>query len=135
MIIEVKNEDTYVPKYGGNRDLPEEEQMKVHHRYLVPGERKKYLYTQPIRLDMATGEVDGKVEYIQDERGIAEAVITKIENLSVRSGGKDKKITTGSQLYTTSGVPQALVTEIESYLLTASPEVDADFLSKPSPST
>jgi len=130
LIIEVKKEDTYIPRWKGNRELPEDEQIKVHHRYLMPGERKKYLYTKPLVLDMGTGEVDTHVEYVQDERGIVETLITKIENLSIKSGSKEQKITTGKALYT-SGVPHMLVTELEQYMLTVSPEVDADFLGQP----
>ncbi len=127
MIIEVKNEDIYIPKWNGNRELSDDEQIKVHHRYLMPGERKKYLYTKPITLDMKTGEVDQKVEYVQDERGIVETLITSIEGLSIKVGGKEQKVTTGKGLYTM-GVPHMLVNEIERYMLTVSPEVDADFL-------
>ena len=127
MIIEVKKEDTYIPRWNGNREQPEDEQIKVHHRYLMPGERKKYLYTKPLVIDMGTGEVDSKVEYVQDERGIVETLVTKIDNLSISVNGKEQKVTTGKQLYTSS-LPQMLVTEIEQYLLTVSPEVDADFL-------
>jgi len=127
VIIEVKKEDTYVPRWNGNDQLPEEEQIKVHHRYLMPGERKKYLYTKPIVLDMKTGEVDQRVEYVQDERGIVETLITKIDNLSIKNEGKEQKVTSGKDLYTM-GVPHMLVTEIEQYMIGVSPEVDTDFL-------
>lgn len=132
MIIEVKNNDTYVPLYGGNRDLPEADQIKVNHRYLLPGERKKYLHTEPIVLDMATGEIDKKVKYIQDESGIVKAIVTSIQNLEVKAGKKTVKVDTAEKLYSTSGVPQSLVVEIETKMLNVSPEVDKDFLSLPS---
>ena len=132
MIIEVKNKDTYIPLYGGNRDLPEADQIKIHHRYLLPGERKKYLHTEPIVLDMDTGEVDRKVKYIQDESGIVKAIVTKIENLNIKVGSKTVKVDTAEKLYSTSGIPQKLIVEIEMKMLNVSPEVDQDFLSKPS---
>lgn len=127
MIIEVKDHEVYIPEWNGNRDLPDDEQIKVHHRYFLPGERKKYIYTKPVRVDVNTGDVDSKVDFVQDEQGIVKALITKIENLTVKAGGKEIKVTNGEALYK-QPVPQALVTEIEMYMLGASPEVKGDFL-------
>lgn len=134
MIIEAKNSDVFIPTFNDNKEQPVDEQIKVHHRYFLPSERKKYIYTEPIVVDVGTGEVDGKVKYVQDEQGIAKALITKIENLTISIDGKEKKVQTVKEMYETPGVPQALVTEIELYLLSASPEVKADFLEQPSPS-
>lgn len=129
MIIEVDNERVFVPKYKGNREQDETEQIKITHRFLKAGERKKYIYTKPLRLSMETGTVVDDVEYVQDEQGITKALITKIEGLEVKDKKTDKavKIETVTALYNAS-VPQALMSEIENYMLTASPEVDTDFL-------
>lgn len=132
MIIEVKNSDIFIPKYGGNDKLPEGEQVKVHHRFLLPGERKKYIYTQPVKVDKLKGEVDSKVEVVQDEEGITRAIVTKIENLNIKCGKKTVKVDSVEKMYSTSGVPKSMVAEIEVNMLLSSPEVDADFLSAPS---
>jgi len=132
MIIEVKNQDTFIPSYGGNDKQPAGEQITVHHRFLLPGERKKYIYTRPIKVDKLTSEVDSKVEIVQDEEGIARAIITGIENLNIKCGSKTVKVDTAAKMYETSGVPRDLVSEIEVQMLIASPAVDADFLEKPS---
>lgn len=132
MIITVENEKVFYPMWGGNSEQPEGERIAIYHRFLKPGERKKFIYTKPIKLDMNTGKVDGSVEYIQDEVGITKAIITKIENLTVqdKTSGKKVDVKTGRDLYETAGVPQGLVAEIESYLLSAEPEVNEDFLSE-----
>jgi hypothetical protein len=135
MIIEVKDKGTFIPRYGGNKKQPTAEQIKVNHRFLLPGERKSYLFTRPIVMDINTGKVDSKVEYVQDEQGIAKAIITSIENLQVKCNGEIVDIKTANDLYNTNGVPQGLVTEIELYMLSVTPEVKEDFLSQPSPST
>ena len=132
MIIEVKNNDIFIPKYGGNDKLPEGEQIKVHHRFLLPGERKKYIYSQPVKVDKLKGEVDSNVEVVQDEEGIARAIVTSIDNLNIKCGKKSVKVDTIEKMYATSGVPKELVSEIEVRMLLSSPEVDADFLSEPS---
>lgn len=130
MIIEVDNERTYIPRWNENRESEDGEQIKVTHRFLKAGERKKYIYTKPLKLSMDTGTVSGDVEYVQDEQGICKALITKIENLQVKDkkSGAVVKVESATALYNTPGVPQGLVSEIESYMLTASPEVDGDFL-------
>ena len=130
MIIEVDNERVFIPKWGGNREQDGAEQIKVTHRFLKAGERKKYIYTKPLKLSMETGTVSSDIEYIQDEQGICKALITKIENLEVKDkkSGAAVKIDSAAALYNTPGVPQGLVAEIETYMFSASPEVDTDFL-------
>jgi hypothetical protein len=132
MIIEVKNKDIFIPAYGGNDKQPDGKQIKVHHRFLLPGERKKYIYTRPVKVDKLTGSVDGNVEAIQDEEGIARAIITGIDNLEIKCDDKTVKVDTVEKMYSTSGVPKALVSEIEVHMLLASPVVDVSFLEKPS---
>jgi hypothetical protein len=131
MIIEVKNKDIFIPVYGGNDKQPEGEQIKVHHRFLLPGERKKYIYTRPVKVDKLKGVVDSNVEAVQDEEGIARAIITSIENLEIKCGDDIVKVDTVEKMYDTLGVPKYLVSEIEVNMLLVSPVVDAEFLKKP----
>jgi len=131
LIIEIKNEGTFIPKWNGNEKLSDSEQMKVVYRFLLPGEKKKFIHTGPIVLNRETGKLEDKVEFIQDTEGIARAVVKRIENLSINIGGKEKKITSIDSLYA-EAIPGDLVTEIELYLLNnSSPEIDEDFLEKP----
>lgn len=131
MIIEVKNKDIFIPKYGGNDKQPDGEQIKVHHRFLLPGERKKYIYTKPILVDKLKGTVDTHVEAVQDEEGICRAIITGIDNLEIKCGDEIIKVDTVEKMYDTSGVPSAMVAEIEVNMLLVSPVVDTEFLKKP----
>lgn len=135
MIIEVKNKDVYIPSYSGNRELPDSEQIKVNHRFLLPGERQKYVYTKDVKVNKLEGTVDSNVEAIQDMKGITKAIVTDIENLNIKCDKKTIKVDTIEKMYITSGVPQKLVAEIEINMLLASPEVDDDFLEEPSAST
>lgn len=129
MIIEVKNEDTFIPTWNGNDKLPESEQIRVVHRFLLPGEYRKYVHTGPLVMSRETGKLDDKLELVQDQEGITRAVVKKIENLSIKVNGKEKQIKDIASLYN-EAVPRALLQEIEIHLLNhASPEVDEDFLS------
>lgn len=128
MIIEVKKEGVYIPTWKKNNELPETEQIRVTHRYFAPEERKKYIYTTPMQANKLTGAVGWDVQYIQDEKGITKALVTGIENLTIMSGKKKIEIKTAEEMYKTEGVPAGLVSDIESGMLIASPEVDKDFL-------
>lgn len=130
MIVEVLSEKVYVPKYNGNGELPEDEQIKVTHRFFKAGEKKKYIYTKNIMVNKFTQELKEDVELVIDSEGIVRALVTKIEGLQVHDNVRDKvvEVKTGNDLYTVPGVPEALVVELESYLQSASPEVDKDFL-------
>jgi len=129
LIIEVKNSEVYIPKYNGNRNADEGEQIRLHHRYLKASERKKYIYTDPVKFDANSGKVTGEVSFHQDQEGLVRALVTKIEGLTLKDeDGKEVEIKTAAQLYDQPGVPQMLISEIESYMLNASPEVDSDFL-------
>jgi len=126
MVIEALKEKTFIPTWNGNSELPESEQIRVVHRFAKPDERKRYIYTKDIRIS-GDGEMRD-LEYVQDQAGLVKLLVTKIENIEVRIGDTSVAIDTVEKLYGTAGVPQMLVSEIERYMLTASPEVDSDFL-------
>ena len=112
---------------------PEAEQIKINHRFLKASERKKYFYEEPMTMDRMQGTIDGKVKIIPDLEGVARAVTTGIENLTITKGKKEIKIETIDALYD-SEIDHNLIDEIEIYFITgASPAVDNDFLSEPSP--
>jgi hypothetical protein len=123
MIVEVVKEKVYVPEWNGNRDLPEADQIKVYHRFLSPSERGKFFYRKPLRIKVS-GETESSLEYVSDEAGFVKSVVTKIENYAISEDGDIKEIKTADQLYSTGGVHQMLVSEIEQALLNDSPQVD-----------
>jgi len=135
MIIEVKKSDVYIPDYKGNLKLSEGEQIRLNPRFTTPGEKKKYFYTQNMKVDKITGEYNRDVESVMDLAGLTKAIVTSIDNYSLKKGKQTIKIDTVDKLYNTEGVDPVLVARIETGMLIASPEVDADFLSQPSPST
>lgn len=147
MIIEVKNSDVFIPDYMNNikdlkqkgkvvkKKLDEKEQIKVNHRFTTPGERQKYIYTEEVMVDKLKGTFDSKVKSVMNLEGLTKAIVTSIDNYSIKKDGKEIKIDTIEKLYDTQGVDEVLVARIETAMLLCSPEVDTDFLSKPSVST
>ncbi len=121
MEYEVKRGDVFIPDWKGNKDS--EEPIRIHYRYLTPEERNRFFYTKPVDLSAAVSE--RKVEYVQNVEGAARVMITKIENFALRVEGERVEINTAEKLYTTRGIHQDLIAEIEAYLRFATPEVDA----------
>lgn len=126
MRVKIEKAKTFVPAWNGNRDLPEAEQIKVHHRFLAPGEKQKYYYSEPLEL---SGDKDEKpkMRWQQDMTGHVKAVVTSIENYAIEyADGTAVDIDTAGKLYSTQGVSSTLVGEIEAYMINADPEVQSD---------
>jgi len=116
MKIAVKKKDVFVPEWNGNMQDPEP--IKVHFNYLTAGERSAYIGIEPVRIK------DGEPEIVvkQDAPGLTRRMVNRIENLEV--GGV--LVDDAKKLYSTVGVPQGLIQEIEGYLSGASAQVDTD---------
>jgi len=128
MIIDVCKEKVFIPEWNGNKELPDDEQIKVTHRFLKPGEKKKYLYVEPIEyIYQSDGKVDQrKTRFVQDEKNLALALVTKIENYALRIDGKIVQIDSMQKLYDTPSASSKLSAEIEEYLLNCEPDIDTD---------
>lgn len=86
MKVSLKKSDTFIPDWEGNLDEPEETQVKFHYRFLGSADRKRYVYQKPIEFTQDVGKAEGqigKIEMIQDGKGLAMAMVTKIVNLEV----------------------------------------------------
>lgn len=114
MKIQIKKRDVFIPEWNGNKK--NEAPIEVHFNYLTAGERSEYIGIEPVRIR------DGEPEIIvkQNGPGIAKKMITRIENLEVG----DVLVDDARKLYSTVGVPQSLIQEIESFLSGASAQVD-----------
>ena len=86
MRITIKRTDTYVPKWNGNRKLPEAEQVKVHYHFLSFEEQERL-----VSLDSSSKAV------LNFAAGVASQV-DRIDNLTVDADGEEKDITSGGEL-------------------------------------
>ena len=140
MVINVKKSDIYIPEWNDNRDLPEAEQIKFHHRFLTTAEREQFVYwknyTEGEMSKLATMVGDNfdfddyvennKREWVQDKEGIARKIITKIENLVIKDeSGKEETLDTIEKFYSAPDAFASLRAEIEGYVLTLSAKAES----------
>lgn len=86
MIVSLKRSDVFIPDWMGNLDRPEAEQIRFHYKFIGSADRKQYIYAKPMEFTQEIGKNEGqvgKMEMIQDGRGLALRMVTRIENLSV----------------------------------------------------
>ena len=123
MEIQINKFGSYVPKWRGNKTLPEKEQIKFHFRYLTNDERDQYIYLTPVTLKQIDEGNALDRSYVQDGKGIAKAVTTKIENLVINADGKKEEIKDIETFYKYSF--PLLASEYESHLLNVSQVVES----------
>jgi hypothetical protein len=86
MKVQIKRTDTYVPKWNGNRKLPESEQVKVHYHFLSFEEQERLV------------KVDENNKTVLNFAGGVASQVDTIDNLTVEADGEEKAITTGGEL-------------------------------------
>jgi hypothetical protein len=123
MIVEILKEKTWEPTWRKNQKLPAADRIRVTHRFLTPGEQRKFCYFEPVEIETDSGKVAKRSRFIQDAAGITRAIVKRIDGYSLRKGGEVVVIDTVEKLYGTEGVSNALVSEFEAYCLNADPEV------------
>ena len=126
MRVSLKRTDTFTPEWNGNQELPEEEQVRFHHKFLGSADRKKYIYKKTIKFSQ--GDDPSKqisdLEVVTDGRGIAMKTVTSIENLEVEIvDGTVAKIEDVEVFYRYS--LNDLAAELERYMLECTAVVDS----------
>ena len=117
MVISLSREDKYIPEWRGNRDLPEEEQIVFHFRYLNLEEREKFIKIVPAKSD---GKEEGNFEFDFDKKAIFKTMTTKIVNLEIMEGDKTVKLETARAMLASGGHLIGLFDEVTShYILTS----------------
>jgi len=110
MKVTANLEARYVPKWNGNRDLPENEQVSVEILWPTNKERETL---KGYRLSPKTEEV---TVYFDTER-ILEKHVGKIENLEVQADGKAVTIESGKDLARSSVLALGgLIDELKGYV-------------------
>jgi len=144
MKIHYKKSDIFIPEWNGNKKLPKEEQIKFHHRFLTTEERKSFVYWEDytegqmtILSSLAVADKMTEKEqenalakddrrFVQDAKGIALAVVEKIENFSlVSEDNKETKITDIKTFYKGIDAYTNLRAELEQYCLGLSARADS----------
>lgn len=110
-----------------NLERPEGEQVKFHYRFIGSADRKQYVYAKPMEFTQEIGKNEGqlgKMEMIQDGRGLAMRMVNRIENLSVQyEDGKTVAIEDVKEFYKVA-LPE-LAALVEARMLEATAVVDS----------
>lgn len=145
MKVQYKRNDIFIPEWNGNQTLPDNEQIKFHHRFLTVEERKKYIYLEPwtqggatkvqsLIMDESLSEDQkwaqfadtNQRKFVQDARGIAKAITKSIDNLIlVDEEGKENPIDTVEKLYGAVDAHAELVAEYEAHCLGITARADS----------
>jgi hypothetical protein len=106
----------FIPTWNGNRDEPEDSQIKVHYRFPTVDHRDRYVKKYPMEFEGDT--VKFKIE--TDDKGMFKAMVKRIENLEAEDAktGAVKKIETAEDLLNAKGL-ERLYDEITSHLMNA----------------
>jgi len=140
VIINVKRANVFIPTFNGNRDLPDSEQIKFHHGFLTTEEREEFVYVK----NFTQGGIDKLVstigddfdmdayaeandrEVIQDSKGIAKKITTKIENLVIEDeSGVKETLDTIDKFYTAPDAFAQMRAEYEAYVLNLSAKAES----------
>lgn len=117
MEVRIKREDVWYPNWNGNLDLPESERVAFHHGFLTVEDRDRFQYLKPATQgQLMTGKGLDR-EWIQDGKGIAKAVVTKIDNLTVVDGSTKNKVDTIEKFYAQPDAFEELPMLLEAHLL------------------
>ena len=127
MKISLKQSDTFIPDYGDNLTLPEEDQIKFHFRFLGSATRQQYQYLEDIEITQELAEGSGQVgnrKLIQNAKGMTKAMVTRIDNLDIEyDDGTKAEVKDIAEFYTRA-MPVVLVALVEEHMLNATAEVD-----------
>jgi len=125
--ITLKKSDVFIPDYGNNLELPEDEQLKFHIQFLGASRRQQFVYLEDIEITQEIAEGAGQVgnrKLIQDSKGMARAMVTGIDNLEIEyDNGETAKVTSITDFYNRP-IDPVLVALLEEYCLNATAEVD-----------
>jgi hypothetical protein len=111
----LRKETVFIPSFGGNKDLPESEQVKVNIKSFptAPESNSYRSYRQ-------TGDGAMEIAYPNDALMLAKH-IGGIKNLDIEGASKEEKVNNGSSLAKSEFLElKPLIDEIREYLLEAS---------------
>lgn len=108
MKIKLSRTDIYIPKWNGNRSLPESEQVKVEYRFMTCEEEERFSLIRPV-YNVADGKTqEVSVNYDLHANDIWRACVKKISGLQDEN---DTEITDPKKVADIPGM-YSLITEL-----------------------
>jgi len=119
MKIRATLDEKYVPKWNGNRDLPEGEQIAVEIRWPTIAQREALK-------GYKINPKDEDVRVVFETDKILRNHVGKIDGLEIELNGKPVRVTSGADLATTSVLPlSGLIDELKA-LITSEDGLEGD---------
>ena len=88
MKIKLARTDIYVPRWNGNRSLPDSEQVKVEYRFMTCEEEERFSVVRPV-YNMAEGKTQEiTVNYDLHANDIWRACVKKVSGLTDEAGAE-----------------------------------------------
>jgi len=112
MIVSITESNEFIPVWGGNREEPAGQQVKITHKTPTVAIKER---VNPRKFEFnSDGKVTGSFEV--DRRKVLQAMISSIANLGYEKDGKEHKIATVDQLFDAPAVFDSLIDEVYNYL-------------------
>ena len=82
MYIKLQREDTYIPKWMGNRKLKEDEQIKVSYSFMTAEQEEKFTQIKPVYKGNSPSEMkEMELEILTHANEIWDNCVKKVEGL------------------------------------------------------
>lgn len=115
MKVKVARSDTYIPRWRGNRDLPEDEQVKVEYSYMTAEQEEKYSTLIPRYKGNEGANIDVEVEIHTNANAIWCDCVNKVYNFFWDDGKGEKEYTSPREVLKVPGI-YGLVTEVVGHI-------------------
>nr|DAM44748.1 MAG TPA: hypothetical protein [Bacteriophage sp.] len=120
MIVEIKETETFVPEWNGNKKLPVAEQVSIGYKALTCATRKRIIPRQVVKFeyDKDGNAKGGSGEFSSDpESVIRSAEGVQIENLAYSKAGREIEIRTAAELCSAPSSFYGLIQEFADHLV------------------
>ena len=88
MKVKVARQDTYIPRWRGNRELPEDEQIRVEYSYMTAEQEEKYSDLQP-KYVSEDNQMHYEIEVKYNVNAIWNECVKKVTGLYNEDTGKE----------------------------------------------
>ena len=114
MRVKVAREDIYIPQWRGNRDLPDEEQIKIEYSLMTAAQEEKFSELQPKYVNEGD-QVHYEVEVRYNINAIWDECVKSIKNFIWDDGKKEIPVTDPKKIQDVPGIYD-LITEVVAHI-------------------
>lgn len=112
MKIKIARQDTYIPQWRNNRDLPEDEQIEIEYSYMTAEQEEKYSDLQP-KYVSENDNMHYEIEVKYNINAIWTECVKKVTGLFNEDDGKE--VTTPKDVKNIPGI-YGLITEVVGHI-------------------